>query len=182
MSNRVINKLELIFTIKTFKNAKTPPKFSLTAVYKAALVPMFPRIGQEFVPLQYIMNIRLKRLQTLKKYPPVKREDFIFGHSLYVTGCAQMRCLLACQQCICYLLPINGPCGALLHFRYPINPETLILGGMLTSYFFQPRDYRVVFVVQKSTRKFGCFEFLSGVERAVVRSRAERCDEPWRAE
>ncbi len=67
MSNCVIHKLELIFAIKTFKNAKTPPKFSLTAVYKAVLVPMFPRIGQEFVPLQYIMNIWLRRLQTQKK-------------------------------------------------------------------------------------------------------------------
>ena len=30
------------------------------------------------------------------------------GKTLNVTGYAQVRFRLACQQCICYLLPVNG--------------------------------------------------------------------------
>ena len=37
---------------------------------------------------------------------------FLFGHSPNNTGCAQVRFLLACQPCNCYLLPINGSRGS----------------------------------------------------------------------
>ena len=42
------------------------------------------------------------------KYPPRKRGDFSFGYSPNTTDCAQVRFLLACQPCNCYLLPVNG--------------------------------------------------------------------------
>ena len=37
---------------------------------------------------------------------------FIFGHSPNTTGGTQVCCLLACQPCNCYLLPINGSRGS----------------------------------------------------------------------
>ena len=33
---------------------------------------------------------------------------FSFGHSPNITACAQVRCVLACQPCKHYLLPVNG--------------------------------------------------------------------------
>ncbi|EKU70614.1 YbaN family protein [Selenomonas sp. F0473] len=37
---------------------------------------------------------------------------FIFGHSPNITSGVQVRFLLACQPCVCYLLPINGSLGS----------------------------------------------------------------------
>ena len=49
--------------------------------------------------------------------PPHSGGYFIFGHSPNITGCAQVRFLLACQPCICYLLPVNG----FPFFRSPLS-------------------------------------------------------------
>ena len=44
--------------------------------------------------------------------PPYNGGYFIIGHSPNTTGNAQVRLLLACQPCICYLLPVNGSHGS----------------------------------------------------------------------
>ena len=40
--------------------------------------------------------------------PPYNGWYFSFGHSPNTTGYAQVRLLLTCQPCNCYLLPVNG--------------------------------------------------------------------------
>ncbi len=44
----------------------------------------------------------------LKNIPRETGGYFSFGHSPNNTGCAQVRCILACQPCNCYSLPVNG--------------------------------------------------------------------------
>ena len=44
--------------------------------------------------------------------PPYNGGYFSFGQSPKDTGGAQVRFLLACQPCNCYLLPVNGSRGS----------------------------------------------------------------------
>ena len=135
--------------------------------------------------------------------PPHSGGYFLFGHSPNTTGCAQVRCLLACQPCKDYLLPVNGLSffkppserevpsareaeGACVHKknssrhiaycstlgshspsvaiatapsrREPSHKSILhflficFSSSLIGKAFFQPRDYRVVFVLQKDRR------------------------------
>ena len=64
-------------------------------------------------------------LLTQINIPPHSGGYFSFGHSPNITGCAQVRFLLACQPCISYLPPVNGfySCGSPIScaFSHPIS-------------------------------------------------------------
>ena len=57
------------------------------------------------------VNTALDDLDAVRRRVALNRY-FIFGHSPNTTGCAQVRFLLACQPCNCYLLPIIGSRGS----------------------------------------------------------------------
>ena len=97
---------------------------------------------------------------TVLRSPVYSGGYFFFGHSPNITGCAQVRLLLACQPCICYLLPVNGSLGSntlnwSLSASFCNCSATYILSQSEDSFhrlsFFESRDYRVVFVIQKGS-------------------------------
>ena len=76
---------------------KTNGRFSLRKLNTCNVYTLFLNIFIHIFPHQHIINIH-----------PHSGGDFSFGHSPNTTGCAQVRRVLVCQPCNCYLLPVNG--------------------------------------------------------------------------